>query len=745
MRMSVELRRGLWPLVGRAEERRLVADAIEDGRGAIVGGRPGMGRSRFANETAAMLREAGRSVVQLWGIESLADRPLAALSLSLEAGGTATVEDQPRTVWRRLVAMAEEGPLGIIVDDAHHLDTMSAEILLLLARQRHAVVIATVRSHHGLPSPIVGLRKDLGALRLDLLPLGRRETATLARHALGAEVDAELLQELWRLVRGNPLYLREVLSQRTTLDCLEASGGVVRLRRPLMVSAGLDDVVQMRLAGLGAGARSVLEMLSVGPLTLDQLSRLADPADLAALEEEGLVVVPDDPTRMVRIGLPLHAEVLRAAMARSTRAAIAELINRDPVPLPVPASSWEALLTDARRLLHSQPHRAERLARQAYQSDPGLATATALADALASSGRLLEADGLLASEGLPDSAAARRSLQSARGGDADHPMLMALRGGDPMAALSLVGEEVEVPRWSVPVRQRWSIEARLWAHGPDAVAEEAISWFHASLGHSLLERGQAALAWGTVAYWQGQHEVASARLSEAARLLAGNCAEGHGQATVMRQWLAAAHRGEGGSFDSDFEAISDPWWAAVGAGLWISPTGSSDALGAALVAHAHPLAVSALAGPIGASVPTALMGGRLGEALHLVARATGSGQRHRARDALRVLPPSLHWLVHRAASVVAASPASSGGGAEARPAAPTRPLPFPRALLTGRELEVAGLAASGLTDVEIARQLVVSPRTVQTHLARVYRKLGVSGRRTLKAALSGSIGASLLP
>jgi DNA-binding CsgD family transcriptional regulator len=57
--------------------------------------------------------------------------------------------------------------------------------------------------------------------------------------------------------------------------------------------------------------------------------------------------------------------------------------------------------------------------------------------------------------------------------------------------------------------------------------------------------------------------------------------------------------------------------------------------------------------------------------------------------------------------------------------------------LTSREREVAGLAARGLSDSDIAARLSVSKRTVETHLYRVYAKLGVSGRRELGALQSG--------
>jgi ATP/maltotriose-dependent transcriptional regulator MalT len=48
--------------------------------------------------------------------------------------------------------------------------------------------------------------------------------------------------------------------------------------------------------------------------------------------------------------------------------------------------------------------------------------------------------------------------------------------------------------------------------------------------------------------------------------------------------------------------------------------------------------------------------------------------------------------------------------------------------LTTREVEVLRLLAQGLSDAEIAEHLVVSPRTVNTHLTSIYRKLQVTTR-----------------
>jgi DNA-binding NarL/FixJ family response regulator len=41
---------------------------------------------------------------------------------------------------------------------------------------------------------------------------------------------------------------------------------------------------------------------------------------------------------------------------------------------------------------------------------------------------------------------------------------------------------------------------------------------------------------------------------------------------------------------------------------------------------------------------------------------------------------------------------------------------------------VLRLVAQGLTDAQVAEQLVISPRTVGTHLASIYGKLGLASR-----------------
>jgi ATP/maltotriose-dependent transcriptional regulator MalT len=60
----------------------------------------------------------------------------------------------------------------------------------------------------------------------------------------------------------------------------------------------------------------------------------------------------------------------------------------------------------------------------------------------------------------------------------------------------------------------------------------------------------------------------------------------------------------------------------------------------------------------------------------------------------------------------------------------------PSARLTPQELQIATMAAEGLTNREIATKLFLSPRTVSTHLYNIYPKVGVTSRRELHRVLA---------
>lgn len=102
--------------------------------------------------------------------------------------------------------------------------------------------------------------------------------------------------------------------------------------------------------------------------------------------------------------------------------------------------------------------------------------------------------------------------------------------------------------------------------------------------------------------------------------------------------------------------------------------------------------------------------------------------------------------IHRAAGLRGAHLTSTArardllaacGGARTPPVRDLDADPLLRSL-TGREREVVGLAARGLTNRDIAARLYVSVRTVTTHLCHAYAKLGISDREHLPAVLTAA-------
>jgi DNA-binding CsgD family transcriptional regulator len=107
-----------------------------------------------------------------------------------------------------------------------------------------------------------------------------------------------------------------------------------------------------------------------------------------------------------------------------------------------------------------------------------------------------------------------------------------------------------------------------------------------------------------------------------------------------------------------------------------------------------------------------------------------AGQVRAARDPLRLALEaaaacSADGLVDQARTELYAA------GARPRTTALTGP-----GSLTASERRVVDLAAQGATNRDIAQALFVTPKTVELHLSNAYRKLGISSRRELAAALS---------
>ena len=109
-----------------------------------------------------------------------------------------------------------------------------------------------------------------------------------------------------------------------------------------------------------------------------------------------------------------------------------------------------------------------------------------------------------------------------------------------------------------------------------------------------------------------------------------------------------------------------------------------------------------------------------------------ANRRSEAREPLR---RALDLAARCGAEPVAAEARTELAACGARP---RRALFTGRESLTASERRVAELVAQGLSNPEVARALVVSRSTVESHLKATYRKLDVSSREELTEALGES-------
>ncbi|MGV0836324.1 LuxR C-terminal-related transcriptional regulator [Mycolicibacterium thermoresistibile] len=416
-----------WTTAKRGPTWAALQDACGPGgrRGAVLVGPAGAGKTELARTVLHHRRRTHPRTVLHWvaGTASASRIPFGAFSHLVQPGG-----GEPATVLRTArdslcgPALQERVPLLVVVDDAHHLDTLSATLVYQLAATTPASLLLTVRDGTPAPDAITALWKDELLARIDIEPFSQAECEQLLEAALGGRVESASAERLYAISEGNPLYLRHLVTGTVAAGSLREVEGIWQLRGEVVLTPQLSTLIDQHLSSLPEQVRDVLAYLAVEePLTVDDLSELVSAHAVEAAESAGVVTVDERGGELiVHPAHPLYTETMRTGLGRLAKrklrtALVARWSQRSPDNVsdrlrlaalavdsetPPPATdlittSWEAMQLGDLLL-------GERLARGALQTAgtpdraAELGARLPLAHALAWQGRGREADAVLA-------------------------------------------------------------------------------------------------------------------------------------------------------------------------------------------------------------------------------------------------------------------------------------------------------------------------------------------------------------
>ena len=313
--------------VGRERELaklRRALDAALEGRGSfyLIGGEPGIGKSRLADEVSREARVRGALV--LWGrcweaggapaywpwvqalrahIAEASDQALraqvgprgsevsqvlpelrqrlpdlSAPSSPQSEGARFRLFDATTEFIRRAAA---DVPIVLVLDDLHAADTPSLLMLRFVAAEvgdASILILGTYRDveigpHHPLDVTLNELSRQQASRVIRLQGLDESQVSRLIESGAGTTPSRKAVAAIHRGTAGNPLFVGELVQLLVTEDRLEDAAGGPGAR--LGIPRGLHEVIERRLESVSDDCRRTLGVAAV----------LGRDFDLAALSE----------------------------------------------------------------------------------------------------------------------------------------------------------------------------------------------------------------------------------------------------------------------------------------------------------------------------------------------------------------------------------------------------------------------------------------------------------------------------
>lgn len=400
-------------MIERASEFEAIRAALTGPEyvGAVLTGDAGVGKTTLARQATAAV---GGNVRWVAGTESARSIPLGVFAHMV---GVYTAHDPVTFMSAAREALLADGHTIIGVDDAHLLDQLSATLLLQLAIDKAAHIVATVRGGVQVPDAVTSLWKDGHLLRIDLNPFTQRQSIDLVESMLGGQLEGFTANLMWESSGGNALFLRHLVEGALEAGSLRQVNGVWQLRGRAAVTSELAALLEDRVEQLPEPVLRVLELLTFcEPIDLDVLSELAGAEAVESAETRGVIrVVENSHQLIVRYNHPLFGEVIRRrlgiASARRLRGRLYSSLRERPINSAPDRIRLAELALDSDKSADLELFEAaaadaiglanlplgERFARAAVERRGGVDSADLLARALLWQGHRIEAERTLAS------------------------------------------------------------------------------------------------------------------------------------------------------------------------------------------------------------------------------------------------------------------------------------------------------------------------------------------------------------
>lgn len=289
-------------------------------RAVVIAGPAGVGKSRLGHEVCELLR-GERTVVTVFASEAAGDVPFGAFAHvipppELGSPDSATMLHDAADHVRAHVG-DDRGLL--MVDDAHLLDPSSVALVHHLVHSSDLSLLLTIRSGDPAPPDVARLWTNDRVDLIELSDLDAAEVAALVTDLCGGPVDSTTADEIWRTTRGNPLFVRELVTAAVADERLRVDEGLVRMQGELRAPDRLTELVRTQLHANHGDDFDAVELLAVtGPIGIDDFATEVGAEVIDRLERSGVVAVtfsgPDRGRPELRLGHPLYEEALVETM-----------------------------------------------------------------------------------------------------------------------------------------------------------------------------------------------------------------------------------------------------------------------------------------------------------------------------------------------------------------------------------------------------------------------------------------------